>query len=410
MNKQAIRALREKWPEVIRKGGRPDDAHDGPRCTPAQTSGARAPPRVSRPPMKWYAVAHPGLEPVVARELSTLGVSGAQHPGGVRFDAALSEGVDLLGRLRTPSRVLLELITGPCRSPDELTALVKRVPWKTYLLPDAKVEIQVTSKASRVHFTDSAERKVHWLVQEALKGPRVVERTPRAAVPQRLSVRIDADHATISLDPGGELLHFRGWRTEQGPAALRENLAAAMLYAAGWQGDEPLVDPFCGSGTICIEAALMAAGRSPYGKRAWAWHEWPALAKHRPRPPAPARVAVPILGSDRDGRVIAAATANAERAGVEVSWSRVDVADLGPPGPTGLVVCNPPYGKRLGEGSEGRAYQALGETLRGRFEGWRALFLAPDPGLAARAHRDARRLTTFSNGGLKVGMYAVEIR
>lgn len=359
--------------------------------------------------MKWYAVAHPGLEPVVARELESLGITGALHPGGVRFDAALADGATLVTRLRTPSRLLVELVTGPARSAEELTALVKRVPWKTYLLPDAKVEVKASTKESRLHFTESVEKKVAWLVREALKGPRVVERTPRASVAQRVTVRIEADKATVSLDAGGELLHFRGWRTEQGPASLRENLAACMLYAAGWTGDEPLVDPFCGAGTIPIEAALLASGRSPFVKRTFAWQEWPTLAKHRPKPPAAAPIHVPILGSDRDGRVIATAMANAERAGVEIQWSRLDVADLGPPGPTGLVVCNPPYGKRLGEGSEGRAYQSFGETLRGRFEGWRALFLAPDAGLAYKAHRDAKRLLTFSNGGVKVGMYAVEV-
>ncbi len=359
--------------------------------------------------MKWYAVAHPGLEPVVARELQSLGIAGTELPGGVRFEAALADGASLLPRLRTPSRLLLELVTGPARSAEELTALVKRVPWKTYVLPDARLEVHATAKESRLHFTESVEKKVSWLVREALKGPRVVERTPRAGLPQRISVKIDADRATVSLDAGGDLLHFRGWRTEQGPASIRENLAAAMLFAAGWTGDEALVDPFCGSGTICIEAALLASGRSPFVKRTFAWQEWPSLAKHRPKTPPPQPVHVPILGCDRDGRVLAAAMANAERAGVDVSFRRVDVADLGPPGPTGLVICNPPYGKRLGEGSEGRAYQSLGETLRGRFEGWRALFLAPDAGLAAKTHREARRLLTFSNGGVKVGMYAVEI-
>ena len=360
--------------------------------------------------MKWYAVAHPGLEPVVARELEGLGVTGEVHPGGVRFDASLEDGAALVTRLRTPSRLLLELVSGQARSAEELTALVKRIPWKTYLLPDAKYEVHATAKESRMHFAESIEKKVHWHVRDALRGPRVVERTPRAGVAQRISVKVDADRATISLDAGGELLHFRGWRTEQGPASLRENLAAAMLYAAGWNGDEALVDPFCGSGTICIEAALLASGRSPYAKRAFAWQEWPALAKLRPKVGPPMPVNVPILGCDRDGRILTAATANAGRAGVRVEWRRVEVADLGPTGPSGLVICNPPYGKRLGEGSEGRAYHSLGETLRGRFEGWRALFLSPDAGLAARVHRDAHRLLTFSNGGVKVGMYAVEIR
>ncbi len=360
--------------------------------------------------MKWYAVAHPGLEPVVARELVGLGITGTELPGGVRFEASLEGGAALLPRLRTPSRLLLELVEGHARAPDELVALVRRVPWKTYLLPDATIEVQASVKTSRLHFKESVQKKVLHHVHDALRGPRVVDRERRPMIAQRIAVRIEEDRGTLSLDAGGELLHFRGWRTEQGPASLRENLAAAMLVAAGWTGDEPLVDPFCGAGTLPIEAALLAANRSPYAKRRFALEEWPSLKKFKPALSASASAGVQIFGSDRDARVLAVAEANAKRAGVAVVFQRIDVADLGPPGPVGLVIANPPYGKRLGEGSEGRAYAAFGETLRGRFEGWRALFLAPDNALARSVDRSAERLLTFSNGGVRVGMYAVEVR
>lgn len=360
--------------------------------------------------MNWYAVTHPGLEPVVARELEGLGAPGTVMPGGVRFAATLLEGAALLPRLRTPSRLLLELAEATVRSGDELAGMVRRIPWKTYLLPDANIEVQASVKSSKLHFKDSIQKKVAWNVREALKGPRVVDRTPRGTVVQRVAVRIDEDKATISLDAGGELLHFRGWRTEQGPASLRENLAAAMLFAAGWTGDEPLVDPFCGAGTIPIEAALLASGRSPYARRQFACSEWPVLAKERPvKIAAPVPITVPIQGSDRDNRIVETAIANAKRAGVSVTFQHCDVADIGPPSAAGLVITNPPYGKRLGEGAEGRAYTSFGQTLRGRFEGWRVLFLSPTPGLAAKVHRDAVRMLTFSNGGVKVGMYAIEV-
>ncbi len=361
--------------------------------------------------MKWYAVAHPGLEPVVARELATLGVEGTIHPGGVRFEASLEVGAALLPRLRTPSRLLLELVEGPANASDQLVSLTRRVQWKLYLPPDATIEVQASVKTSRIHFREAAEKKVLHHVRESLKGPRVVERERRPTVTQRIALRIEDDKATLSLDAGGgDLLHFRGWRTEQGPASLRENLAAAMLYAAGWSGDEPLVDPFCGSGTIPIEAALLASGRSPYVRRTFALDEWPTLKKFKRTLPPPRPITVPILGYDRDSRVLAAATANARRAGVQVAFAQREVIDLGPPAPGGLVIANPPYGKRLGEGSEGRAYAEFGEALRGRFEGWRVLFLSPDAGLAAKVHRDAERLLFFSNGGVRVGMYALEVR
>lgn len=360
--------------------------------------------------MKWYAVAHPGLEPVVAHELKELGVQGEVCAGGVRFDATPEAGLALLPWLRTPSRLMLELVTGSARSIEELTGMVQRIPWKTWLLPDAKVEVKATAKESRLHFTETVEKKVEWLIREGLKGPRVVERTPRATLQQRVTVRIEGDRATVSLDAGGELLHFRGWRQEQGPAAIRENLAACLLYAAGWQGDEALVDPFCGSGTILIEAALMQAGRSPYllgpRDRRFACEEWPSQKRIKvgTRPAKEPRAV--IVGSDRDARVIAAAEGNIKRAKVDVQVSRVDVVDLEPPAPIGLVVTNPPYGKRMGDGD--RAYAELGRVLRERFTNWRALFLAPEPTQASRVHRDAKRLIHFSNGGVRVGVYGVD--
>lgn len=356
--------------------------------------------------MKWYAVAHPGLEPIVARELEGLGVRGVVHPGGVRFEATVEAGAALVHRLRTPSRLLLELVTGTARSPDELVALARRIQWKSWLMPDARLDVHASAKGSRLHFTDTVEKKVAWVVREALKGPRVVDRGPRAAIEQRVSVRMEADMATISLDAGGELLHFRGWRAEQGPAPLRENLAAALLFAAGWVGDEPLVDPFCGAGTIPIEAALLAQGRSPYRRR-FAAEEWPSLRLAVPRDTG-RPLQVTILGADRDARVLGAAEANVRRAGVEVALRRADVAELEPPPGLGLVLTNPPYGRRLGEG-DGRVWSDFGRTLRDRFTGWRVLFLAPEPEMASRVHRGARRLLHFSNGGVRVGAYVVEV-
>src|SRR4051812_31787901 len=119
--------------------------------------------------MKWYAVAHPGLEPVVARELKTLGVTGTLHPGGVRFDATLEAGAALLPMLRTPSRLLLELVEGPAAASDQLVSLTRRVNWKLYLPPDAQVEVQASVKTSRIHFREAAEKKVLHHVRESLK-------------------------------------------------------------------------------------------------------------------------------------------------------------------------------------------------------------------------------------------------
>ncbi|MFZ5477885.1 MAG: THUMP domain-containing class I SAM-dependent RNA methyltransferase [Myxococcota bacterium] len=347
--------------------------------------------------MRWYAVATPGLEPITRDELGT----GEVLPGGVRFSAEIGDALSRLRMLRTPSRLLAELGEGPARSLEELDMVVRRVAWKQWLHPAAQVEVHATLAKSRLRFRESVEKRVAHVVREALKGPRVVDRGARPTMPQRVQVRVLEDRATVSLDAGGELLHVRGWRAEQGPAPIRENLAAAMVLASGWTGEEPLYDPFCGSGTIAIEAALLAAGRSPYGRRRFAYEEWPCAPKVRV---AEGRGVAPVYASDRDARVLGAAEANTRRAGVEVTLRRCDVADAEPPAATGIVVTNPPYGLRLGEGN---VWRAFGEVWRARFAGWRAYFLAPEPAQAMQVHRSARRLLHFSNGGVRVGLYVV---
>jgi 23S rRNA G2445 N2-methylase RlmL len=379
----------------------------------------------------WYAVATPGLEPVVARELALLGVEGRVEPGGVRFEASVADGAALARAARTPARLLLEVCSGKAHSPDELVGVVRKGDWKALLHPFARLEVSASVTGSRLRFRDSVEKKVAWAISESLRGPRVMDRERRPALAQRVQVRVAQDVVTLSVDAGGELLHVRGWRQEQGPAPLRENLAASLLLAMEWDGSEPLLDPFCGAGTIPIEAALLAAGRAPHApRRLFAADEWPGARRaperraagqgrgghgappaRAPRPAGGGAPSVVIVGSDRDARVLGAAAENARRAGVSPSFCRVDVADVEPPAATGTIVTNPPYGVRLAQ--EARVveatFRAFGHSLRERFAGWRVGFLAPDPALAALAHRGARRRLSFRNGGVPVGLYVVDV-
>jgi putative N6-adenine-specific DNA methylase len=358
--------------------------------------------------MKWYAVAHPGLEGVVAAEIAEAGPVPVVSPGGVAFDATLELGARLARSLRTPDRLLAELASGPAPTSDQLAALVRKADWRPFIHPLATLEVAVTTRASRVHYRDSAERKVEHAVREALKGPRLPDKGGRPRMPQRVQVRIDADRATISVDAGGELLHRRGWRPEGGGAPLRENLAAALLRLAGWHGTEPFVDPFCGSGTLPIEAALLAAGRSPFGGRPFACDEWPGLGPQRREPPRQRSASVVIVGADRDAKALPRALANAERARVDVRWQQIDVSELAPPAPSGTIVTNPPWGLRLAPEAVGSVYARFGRAIRERFGGWRVVFLSPHPSLAERVHREATCLTTFTSGGVHIGVWAVE--
>ena len=350
----------------------------------------------------WYAAAPPGLEPVIARELAAHGHAGSAVPGGVSFEATVATGALLAARLRCPSRLVCVVAEGRARSLEELAGLVRKADWSPYLLRGSEPDVAVSCKRSRLHFTGAIERKVGFALKDRCRGL-----PPGSNGPQRVSVRIEDDVATVSIDAGGELLHLRGWRLAAGKAPLRENLAACMLLAAGWTGDEALVDPFCGSGTLPIEAALLAAGRPPWTDRRFAFEDWPALRStplDRSFPLCGA--ALPILGADHHADSLLKARDNARRARVDVQWRHCDVAELEPPAATGLVVANPPYGNRLGQAVQG-VYTTFGHTLRRQFRGWRAVFLAPDAGLAARVDRRAERLTTFSNGGTRVGLYSI---
>lgn len=348
----------------------------------------------------------PGLEPVLADELREAGFAPQVEPGGVRVAGEVERLVPLAWTLRTPTACYLELVEGPARSPDELAGLVRRVAWKPWLLPTAKLTVEVSSKGSRLRFADAIAGRVSGALQEARKGPRVPEYDKRATLPQTLRVRIHDDVALLSLDAGGELLHRRGWREDSHAAPLRENLAAALLRLCRWDRVEPFYDPFCGVGTFPIEAALWAAGRSPFGRRRFAAEEWPAVKARPPKPGKKVRNDR-ILGSDKEPRALAACLANAQRAAVEPAWRQLEIGDIQPPAARGTLVTNPPYGQRLGQNVRG-LYARFGAVLRERFGGWSIFFLCPDPELARAVDRRVERLLTFPNGGIRVGVWALE--
>jgi putative N6-adenine-specific DNA methylase len=356
---------------------------------------------------RWFASIQPGLEPVLHKELASRGVRGEAQPGGVAFKAEIGAGAILAASLRSPSRLLCEVTRGRARTYDELAALVRKAPWGEFCVPRQPVDVSVSASASRLHHREAVGKKVEHAIADALRGPRRTARRVQGG-PQRVHVRMDADLAIVSVDAGGELLHHRGWRRDAGKAPLRENLAACLLLLAEYDGREPLVDPLCGAGTLPIEAALLASGRSPFVGRRFAWQTWPAAASVKLPNPQGAPTGV-ILGIDKEASALEDARRNARRARVDVTWREANVAELGAPDGPGLVVANPPYGKRLGKDVSG-VYAALGKRLRERFDGWRVTFLAPSAKLATTLDRRATQLTTFRNGGLLVGVYTLELR
>lgn len=360
-----------------------------------------------------YAVTPPGVEQVTARELAALGFSpGALEPGGVAFSADLAGVARGNLHLRTASRVLVRLGCFRARTFAELERHAARLPWDRFAAEGRPVRFRVTSRKSKLYHQDAiAERLLGAAGRPAAeRSARTGADDPRA--PQEFVVRVFRDGVTVSADSSGELLHRRGYRFEGGAAPLRETLAAAMLLGAGWDPATPLMDPFCGSGTIPIEAALLARRIPPGLCRGFAFERWPELDARvwereieRAREGILPRAPAPILGADRDPTAVAAARANAERAGVagDVEVRRAPVSALAPPPGTGWIVTNPPYGVRAGEPARlPRLYASFGRVLRDRCAGWQVALLSSDRRLAARLGLalDSGLLTT--NGGIRV--------
>ena len=377
-----------------------------------------------------FAVAAPGLAPFVAGELRGLAVAhGEPEAGGVPFtaDAAGLYAANL--NLRTASRVLVRLAEFRASNFHELERRTARVAWEEWLAPGRAVALRVTCRKSRLYHSGAVAQRVG----EALARVSGVEagvaggsadaegEVEGGAGPnedgarQLVVVRLLDDRCTISLDSSGALLHRRGYRQAVGRAPLRETLAAAMLLASGWDVTTPLVDPFCGSGTIPIEGALMARRIAPGRDRVFAFQQWPhydgaawrrvfARAREAERP-APAA----IVGSDRDAGAIEAARANAERGSVgdDIAFERSPASALAPPEGVGAVVTNPPYGVRVaGAGDLRDLFARFGAVLGSRFAGWRVAVLSADPRLTGQLGMRLEERLRTSNGGIDVRLVA----
>jgi putative N6-adenine-specific DNA methylase len=366
-----------------------------------------------------FAVVAPGLEPFTARELVRLG-----HPeGGVAVDPA-GGGVAFSGdraalyranlRLRTASRVLLRVGSFRAAAFSELRKKAARLPWEELIARGRPVAVRAACRKSKLYHSDAVAERVTGAIADRL-GAAVERARPsddEADAPAQLVLaRIVDDVCTLSVDASGALLHRRGYRLATAKAPLRETLAAGLLAASGWDGASPLVDPFCGSGTILVEGALAALGRAPGGNRRFAFMDWPSFdaplfARLRAEADAPGAAPLPpIAGSDRDAGAVRMAAENAARAGVAdgIRFERRAVSSLEPPPGKGAVVTNPPYGRRVGEGRELRdLYARFGDVLRERCAGWKIALLCPDARLIAATRLGLDTSLSFSNGGLRV--------
>jgi 23S rRNA (guanine2445-N2)-methyltransferase / 23S rRNA (guanine2069-N7)-methyltransferase len=384
----------------------------------------------------FFATAPRGMEPLLADELRVLGAGGvAETRAGVAFTGPLAIAYRVCLWSRVANRVLLSLATFAIASADDLYDGVQTIDWSDHLVVDGTLAVDFISVGSPITHTHYGALKLKDGVVDQFRersGVRPSVETTRPDV--RINVFAHRDTATVSIDLSGESLHRRGYREPgvQVGAPLKENLAAALLLRVGWPqiaaAGGSLVDPLCGSGTLPLEAALIAADIAPglacgvprpaWGFLGWRGHDgaaWDALVDEAiGRRAAGLPAAPPIIGYDHDARAVAIALANAGRAGLAgvVHIERRELAALERPARAehGLVIANPPYGERLGDSPavEG-VYTLLGERLRTRFTGWRAGVLAADREIGRLTGLRARKVTTFYNGALQCSLLDFEI-
>lgn len=371
-----------------------------------------------------FAITAPGLEPLAQAELRAMGISAAAEPGGVAWTGGADDLYAANLRLRTASRVTALAAEFRARTFFELERHARKVPWERWVGRGGTVRLRVTSKKSKLYHEGAIAQRVLEAIEHRV-GPLAAsgvvadeEGGEDAGDAQLFIVRFVRDACTIRADASGALLHLRGYRQALARAPLRETLAASMLLGSGWDGASPLLDPMCGSGTIPIEAALIARRIAPglaspdREPRDYSFTSWPDFDVERwakvvdraceeIRPTA----GIPILGSDRDDGAIEAATSNAARAGVsdDINLSVRPISAIDPPPGRGWIVINPPYGVRVGERDPLRnLYAALGRTLRAGAPGWTLALLSPDHALERQVGIPLDEVLRTSNGGIPV--------
>ena len=399
-------------------------------------------------PFQLFASTAPDLESIAASELRSLGLRGRQELGGVAFAGDLDRLYEANLWLRTASRVTARLGGFHASTFYELERRAKKLRWEEFLPPSGLVRLRVTCRKSRLYHSDAVAERVVSAISastsrsisvraaeandergdaEHAEGAEHTDEMDEEAVPgaddqtQLFIVRIVHDQVEISADSSGELLHRRGYRQEIAKAPLRETLAAAMVLASGWRRGEPLLDPMCGSGTIPIEAAMIARNIAPGLKRRFQFMNWPAFNRRRweelvdKARESESGSIDGIRGSDRDAGAIQAAARNAERAGVadtvhlgvesiSASLAQLDDVENG----VGWILTNPPYGIRIGESKDLRdLYARLGVALKAK-RGWRVGILTSNVALVRQTRLPLLPRFSTRNGGIPVSFLVSE--
>ncbi|MBP0049513.1 bifunctional 23S rRNA (guanine(2069)-N(7))-methyltransferase RlmK/23S rRNA (guanine(2445)-N(2))-methyltransferase RlmL [Marinobacterium sp. AK62] len=371
--------------------------------------------------MKLFITCPKGLELLLQEELTALGAQETKQTlAGVACEGDLELAYRICLWSRLGNRVLMPLVTAEAETAEQLYALVGSVDWLDHLRPSGTLTVDFNGRSKGINNTHFGALKVKDAIVDQIRaatGQR--PGVDRANPDLRVNVHLNRGQATLALDLSGESLHRRGYRLKAGAAPMKENLAAAVLIRAGWPDAEAfpvMVDPMCGSGTLLIEAALMATDSAPglmrqrFGFSRWLGHDaqlWNRLQEEaRERQyQGQASVNAQLLGYDSDAEVLNRASQNARRAGVErlISFQHQALEDLANETELdrGLLLTNPPYGERLGEMSQlMHLYRQLGSKLKSAFGGWQAGVFTANPDLCKVMKLRAEKQYRMFNGAL----------
>lgn len=362
----------------------------------------------------YYAIVPPGFEACARRELIALGIDESDirvSIGGVSFRGRFVDCQRANLHLRTATRILMRIDSFTATNPRQLEKRCASIPWELYLLEGTRPEIKVRSQRSRLYHSDVVAQAVREAIAVRWIGS---PQRPSTDFPQTVFVRFLDDRVTLSLDSSGDPLYKRGLKQGAARAPLRESLAAAMLMCAGYDSRRPLVDPMCGSGTVSLEAAMMAKGMAPGSLRNFAFMGWPAFRNRQwsfLKRDAVANVKAfnrpPIHASDLDAAACKKLSGIISDSGLTDSV-KVTVKDFfdcegdqveeGP----GLVAINPPYGVRIGSAHQAAdLFQRICRHLDAAFTGWDVALIAPERSLLQTVPF-AFRQVPMRHGGLRL--------
>lgn len=363
------------------------------------------------------ATAAAGIEALVGKELRDLGIDCQVENGRARFKGDLETIATANLWLRTADRVKIIVDEFDAYTFDELFEKVKAIPWEDYLPMDAEFPVAGRSIKSKLYSVPDCQSITKKAIVERLR--EVYHRPARVPLPEtgalyQLEVALLKDHVVLTLDTTGPSLFKRGYRLEKGGAPLKENMAAALVMLTNWRKDRPFYDPVCGSGTLCIEAALIGHNIAPgfnrdFACEAWDWFDPAVFDKVRTAADDAADydIELDIAGSDINGRMIKIAQANAEEIGLgdSIQFKQQAVKDFKTEKEYGVIVANPPYGERLGEEEQVRVlYREMGDVFR-PLKTWSKYILTSDLAFEEFYGAKATKKRKLYNGAIRTDLF-----